>query len=282
MNNQTTTNKENTMSNDTNTPAKMSELSIAADGRGIDRNFNELLDEATGVIGKYIQDGDDDRLHFEHMLETIVANVFAEKGGDVDRWTAQVQAILKARATDRDTIYPCNPVPVKNKPGKTWIRPAGVPLNIGEDDLVADHGRSWGLPCKYIHFANLKPTDSMYTEGFTDAEGITQGRTTCVAIAFDPDQANGVDDYGRPLARTMQWNGQTVTVKSDWDATGYVGIVRTFATYQDMVQARQDLMNALKVIRMDVPTDEEIDTFANNEWVDEADRDINYDSHQSL
>lgn len=240
-------------------------VSISADGRGISREWDERLAEAQAVIGQYCQDGDDGRLHFEHALESLVSAKLNAKGGEVEEWTDQVQSVLKARATDDDTIYPFVQKATKNDSDKMWTVPQGVPLDIGEDSVEEAEGRNWGLPVPYIHFCKIKPGDSFFSEG-TDTEDGTIGASRWMAVAFDPDEANDPD-----LVRSVMWNEQPVTIKSDWDATGYVGVVRTFGSYTEMKSARRALIEALRSIHTDLTdSDGEPDPYADNEYLDEV------------
>ena len=254
-------------------PAKMSAHSVSADGRGVSRNWDETLNPATGEIGHYVLDGDDTKFHFEASTESLVAAKLKEKGGNIDKWTYQVQGLLKSRATDRDTVFPQVTKSTKYDESKTWVVPQGVALDISENSEEERLGRNWGLPVPHIHFCELKPSDSIYVEG----------KAECVAIGWDPDQCTGIEaGTGKVLSRNITWNGVQETVQSDWDRTGYVGIVRTFSGYGEMVSARERLVQALRTIRQPVPTDTEPDPFAENAHLDEVDNDRMYDEDMSL
>lgn len=241
--------------------------SISADGRGISREWDERLGEASGIIGQYCQDGDDGRLHFEYHVDSLVAEKVNRKGGDPEKWEDQIKEALKSRATDSATVYPLVEKPTKSDSEKTWTVPQGVPLDIGEDSVEEAEGRNWGLPVPYIHFCEMREGDSFFSRGTVDEDGATVGAQKYMAVAFDPSEATNED-----LNRSVVWNGQPVTVKSDWDATGYVGVVRTFGSYSDMKRARRDLIKAIKAIHTPLTaTDEEHDPYRDNEHLDEID-----------
>ena len=241
--------------------------SISADGRGISREWDERLAEASGVIGQYCQDGDDGRLHFEYHVDSLVAAKVNRKGGDPEKWEDQIKEMLKSRATDSATVYPLVEKPTKKDPESTWTVPQGVPLDIGEDSVQDAEGRDWGLPVPYIHFCEISERDSIFSAGEQGEDGETIGAVRYMAVAFDPECA-----VNEELARSVVWNGQPVTVKSDWDATGYVGIVRTFGSYKEMKRARRELISAIKAIHTPLTaTDEEHDPYRENEHLDEID-----------
>lgn len=254
-------------------PAKMSSHSVSADGRGISRNWDETLNPACGEIGHYVLDGDDNNFHFEASLESLVAAKLKERGGSVEKWTDRVRGLLKSRATDGDTVFPHVTRPTKYDDSKKWVVPQGVALDIGENSEADRLGRDWGLPVPHIHFCELKPVDSIYEEGVTE----------CVAIGWDPSECTGVDPITRrKLSREITWNGTKEVIQSDWDETGYVGIVRTFSGYGEMKAARARLITALAVIHQVTPSDEEPDPFAENAHLDEVDDSAMYDSDMSL
>lgn len=240
---------------------------VSADGRGIARQWDETLAEAAGVIGQYCQDGDVNRLQFEHTVESLVEAKVTAKGGSPDKWEDRIKAVLKGRATDDDTIYPFVQKATRNDPTRKWTVPQGVALDVGGNSLAEELNRDWGLPVPYIHFCELKPGDSFYKKGVAE----------CAAIAFDPA-------YMDPdQARTIVWDGQPVTVASDWDPAGYVGIVRVFSSYRVMKQERKALISALAAIHTDLTaSDEEPDEFADNSWLDDADEAHLYESDESL
>lgn len=256
----------------TTAPVKMSAHSVSADGRGISRNWNEELNPAFAELGLYVKDGDDTNFHFEASVPHLVASKVKERGGDIDKWTDRVQGLLKSRATDRDTVYPLVEKSTKYDDSRKWVVPQGVALDFGGDE--GDRlGRNWGLPVPHIHFCELKVTDSIYESG----------KTECVAIGWDPAECEGVEaGTGKILSRNITWNGVQETVQSDWDPTGYVGIVRTFSSYSEMKAARQRLMQALVTINQDTPSDEEPDPFAQNAHLNEVDDQAMYDEDDSL
>jgi hypothetical protein len=242
-------------------------VSVSADGRGIAREWEDRLNEASGIIRQYCLDGDDSRLQFEHSLDSLVAKKHNTKGGEAEEWEDKIQAILKSRATDSATVYPLVEKPTKADPEKTWTVPQGIPLDIGEASVAEALGRDWGLPVPYIHFCRIEEYDSFYSEGTVGEDGETVGAIKYMAVAFDPARANNEE-----LRRTIVWNKKPESIASDWDATGYVGVVRTFGSYSSMKQARKDLIKALKDIHTDpTASDEEPDPYANNEYLDEVD-----------
>lgn len=244
-----------------------SSYTVSADGRGIAREWDERLNEASGVIRQYCLDGDDGRLQFEHHIDSLVAAKVNTKGGDPEEWMDKIQDNLKSRATDAATVYPLVEKPTKADPEKKWTVPQGVPLDIGSTSLQEELGRDWGLPVPYIHFCKIEEYDSIYSEGTVGEDGETHGACKYMAVAFDPAEASDEEKM-----RTITWNGQTETIPSDWDSTGYVGVVRTFGSYTDMKRARKALIKALRDIHTDpTHTDEEPDEYAENAHLDEVD-----------
>ena len=239
--------------------------SISADGRGISRQWNETLEEASGVIAKYAVNGDETNLVMAVTVSELVAKKLEAKGGDADMWEDAIKGVLKARATDESTIHPLVKKPTKYDPAKKWVVPQGVALDLGTEGEMS--GRTFGLDVPYIHFCKIEETDSIWEEGAQEF----------MAVVFDPAQASDED-----LTRTMMWDGSPVIIKSDWDPTGYVGVARFFASYKHMKDERKALIRALRDIHAPTPSDEEDDTFSDNSWVDEDDDSRMYDEDTSL
>jgi hypothetical protein len=236
---------------------KMSKFSVHADGQGIARQYDERLSEATGVIDKYIQDGNVDRPHFEHSVESLAQGAIdrgAKREYDELEWRAR--ELLKARCTNEDTMYPC--LEKVSKAGKTWYDSDPVVLDL--DGMADQLKRNWGLPIPAIYFAMLDPErDRLYGP-----------ECKAVAVYFNPqvNERTGQSDASKlTQPRTITWDGKQVTIASDWDPACYDGVVRTFDSFTSMRQAHAELKAAVKAIQEDVPTDAEPDVFDDPEYL---------------
>lgn len=237
--------------------SKMSKFSVHADGRGVSRQYDERLSEATAVVDKYIVGGNVDAPHFEVTVEAIAKQAhdrMPNKEYDELEWRAR--EILKSRATNEETMYPA--VEKKSKTGKRWVASAPVVLDL--DDMAGAKNRDWGLPLPAIYFAMLDPErDRMYGD-----------KCKAVAIYFDPhvSESTGQPDPAKlTMERTITWDGAVEVVASDWDPACYEGIVRTFDSFTAMREAYAELKAAVRTIREDVPTDAEPDVFEDPDYL---------------
>lgn len=224
---------------------------VSADGHGIDRHFGPELDEATGIIGKYIHQGDESRPYYAHSVESLAAAKHERYGGNIDGITYKIRSFLKARCTNEATMFPANEK--RTKSGSTFFPAEPVYLDL---DGTADRlGRNWALPLPSIYFALLDPErDSLYSRGECEA----------IAVYFDPSECEE--------PRYITWNGVSESVASDWDPACYQGIVRTFASFAEMKSERTKLIRALQLVRTPAPTDEaEPDEYCTNQYLDEDD-----------
>jgi hypothetical protein len=231
----------------------MSTFAVSADGRGIDRHYGPELDEATGVIGQYIQYGDESRPHYEHTVEAIAARKVEQYGGDIDAVTWRIRTFLKSRCTNESTMFPS--IEKRSKAGNVFYVAEPVFLDVGKHSEADRLGRTWGLPLPAIFFASLDPdVDQLYVKRKCEA----------IAVYWDPDMRE--DD-----PRYIVWNGITTATASDWDIACYQGIVRTFPSFNAMKAARRALIWAIREIHADPPTDEadEIDEYCTNVHLDE-------------
>jgi len=261
---------------DTNT--KMSKFSVHADGRGISRQYDESLTEATGELDLYVQDGDVDRPHFEASVESLALGAQArgvKKEYDELEWRAR--ELLKARATNEATMYPCHEK--ESKSGKSWF--ASEPVVLDLDDMAGAKNRSWGLPLPAIYFAMLDPErDLMYQAPVRDDDGVVTGGCVAVAIYFDPhvDPETGQPNPAKlTMERTITWDKRVEIVASDWDPACYQGVVRTFASFTEMREAHAALKQAVRTIREDTPTDSEPDWFEDEGYVASLEDDVEFD-----
>lgn len=254
---------------------KMSKFSVHADGRGISRQYDERLTEATAVVDKYIQDGDVDRPHFEHTVQSLAQAAIdrgAKKEYDEIEWRAR--ELLKARCTNEETMYPA--IEKKSKAGKRWV--ASDPVVLDLDDLAGEKNRSWGLPLPAIYFATLDPErDLMYQAPVLDDDGVATGGCVGIAVYWNPhvNETTGQSDPTKlTVTREITWDNQVEVIASDWDPACYEGVVRTFPTFTAMRKAHAELKAAVKQIREDVPTDDEPDVFDDPEYIASLENDV--------
>jgi hypothetical protein len=236
--------------------SKMSKFSVHADGRGVSRQYDERLSEATGVLDQYVIGGNVDAPYFEKAVETMADEMQKRNPSkELDECEWRAREVLKARATNEDTMYPCIE---KEKNGKKWF--ASDPVVLDLDDMAGAKNRQWGLPLPAIYFAMLDPKkDSMYSD-----------KCKAVAIYFDPhiSETTGQPDPSKlTIERTITWDGKVEVVASDWDPACYQGVVRTFKSFTDMREAHAALKQAVRTIREDVPTDAEPDVFEDPEYL---------------
>lgn len=228
-----------------------------ADSHGVSRTFGENLSEATGVLDKYVRDGDVSRPHFEHHVESLANEAVArgvKKPYDEIEWRAR--ELLKFRCTDKDTMYPANPK--KTQAGNDFYPAQHVYLDL--DGIGPATGRYYALPVPSILFATLDPErDRMFKATTTDDEGNIVGGCVAVAVYFDPDK--------REEDRDVPWNGQVITTASDWDPACYEGVVRTFASFTEMRHARKELIEAIRLIQTPPESDEEPDVFDDESYL---------------
>lgn len=246
--------------------SKMSKFSVHADGRGISRQYDESLTEATGVLDLYIQGGNVDAPILEHSVESL-AKAAQDRGvkKEYDELEWRARELLKARATNEETMYPCHE---KEKNGKRWF--ASEPVVLDLDNMAGAKNRSWGLPLPAVYFAMLDPErDRMYSD-----------KCKAVAIYFDPhvSESTGQPDPAKlTMERTITWDGQVEVVASDWDPACYQGVIRTFDSFTSMREAHAALKQAVRTIREDVPTDSEPDVFEDPDYLASLEDDADFD-----
>lgn len=239
-----------------NLPTKI-HYTAHADSRGVSRTFGEELTDASGVLDKYVADGDVYRPHFEHHVESLANEAVARgnrKPYDEIEWRAR--ELLKFRCTDKNTMYPA--VPKETKGGGEFYPAQHVYLDL--DGIGPATGRYYALPVPSILFATLDPErDRMFKATTTDDEGNIVGGCVAIAVYFDPDKAEET--------RTLMWDKQPFEAASDWDPACYEGVVRTFASFTEMRHARKQLIEAIRTIQTPPESDEEPDVFDDEEYL---------------
>lgn len=229
---------------------------VHADGRGVARQYDESMQEAIGVVDKYVQDGDVDHPHFEAMVESL-AQGLKDRGvrGELDELEDKVRSRLKDRCSNESTMYPA--IEKTSKAGASYFPVQHVYLDL--DDVAGSLNRTWALPVPSIVFAMLDERDSLYGP---DSKGI--------AVYFNPhiDPKTGQSDPAKLTnPRYISWDKQQVCVPSDWDPACYEGVVRTFPSYTAMKQARVELVRAIELIKQGPPSDAEPDVFEDPEYL---------------
>ena len=191
---------------------------VRTDGHDIDRRIAPGLDEAEGIVGRYVEtDTLNQREHVD--MSTLVnakigqARLDQNDPGDRELAVRSIQNVLKERAVNEMT------------------RLDRVIL-----DLDGSHGNmAWlAQDVPAIAFCALTSADK------TMSQMSSVGTVRAIAVYFDPKNA-GTKPY------TLR-DGTTVQRPDQYELSGYTSIVATFGSVADAITARKELEQAVQTI----------------------------------
>lgn len=187
----------------------------------ISRRYEEALDEAEGVLSRFIDVATEAPRTVISMDElaadkAVAAGLDPKDADDLTLAARSVQNALKERAVNEITRL-----------DRVYL------------DLNGEHGRkAWmSLDTPSIAFCALKSTDETIQRHAPD----DTSKCRALALYFDPQLAG---TRNKKDGRSGEW----ISVPNQYNASGYVAIVGVYASVADAESAREELHRAIQVI----------------------------------
>jgi len=188
----------------------------------IDRRYEESLDEAEGIVSRFIDPATYAPRQVIDLTQLatdkcLAVGLDASDQDDMLLATRSIQGVLKERSVAEITR-----------------------LNRVYLDLDGEHGnKAWmSVDTPSIAFCALKSTDATIQRHAPDATS----KVRALAIFFDPQLAG---TRNRKDKRTGEW----ISVPNEYSASGYLGVVGVYHSIADAEAARDELTQAIRVIQ---------------------------------
>lgn len=187
----------------------------------IDRRYEEALDEAEGILSRFIDVATEAPRTVISMDDlaadkAVAAGLNPKDADDLTLAARSIQNVIKERCVNEITRL-----------DRTYL------------DLTGKHGRkAWmSVDTPSIAFCALKSTDATIQRHAPD----DTSKARALAVYFDPQLAGTRNKKDR---RTGDW----ISVPDQYSASGYIAIVGVYASVADAEAAKQELYQAIEVI----------------------------------